>query len=317
MPNDAPANPLHRFLEQQGVCVLDGGIATTLEAYGYDLNDELWSARILLEAPGAIREVHQDFLAAGADCIATSSYQASLPGFRKRGLSDSEGESLLRLSSDLAVEARDSFWSDAANRRGRLRPLVAASVGPYGAYLADGSEYTGRYAVSDSGLREFHERRWQILASGDADLLACETIPSRREAAVLRALLNETPGIWAWMSFSCSDGERLSDGSRLVDAARDCDREPRVAAVGINCTAPALIPSLIAEARRGTAKPVIVYPNQGEPYDSRSKTWGPAAEPVDWSAAAATWARLGATGIGGCCRVGPHEIGQIRRQLVG
>ncbi|MDP2577254.1 MAG: homocysteine S-methyltransferase family protein, partial [Candidatus Palauibacterales bacterium] len=135
-------NPIEQFMRRQGVMVLDGGLATALEERGYDLDDELWSAKVLLEAPDAIRQVHLDFLAAGADCISTSTYQASLPGFRKRGLSDTAGAELLRRSIDLAVEARDMFWSEPSNRQDRIRPLVAASVGPYGAFLADGSEYT-------------------------------------------------------------------------------------------------------------------------------------------------------------------------------
>ncbi|MEE9534822.1 MAG: homocysteine S-methyltransferase, partial [Acidimicrobiia bacterium] len=187
-------NPIAGFVERQGIMMLDGGLATALEVRGYDLDDELWSAKVLLEAPDAIREVHLDFLAAGADCISTSTYQASLPGFRKRGLSDAKGVELLRRSVRLAVEARDAFWSEPSNRQGRLRPLVAASVGPYGAFLADGSEYTGRYDIDDDDLDAFHRSRWHVLADSQADLLACETIPSQREAGVLLQLLRETPG---------------------------------------------------------------------------------------------------------------------------
>jgi homocysteine S-methyltransferase len=304
------------FAQRQGIVVLDGGLATALEVRGYELDDDLWSAKILLEAPDAIRQVHLDFLAAGADCITTSTYQASLPGFRKRGLSDIEGVELLRRSVGLAVEARDVFWSECGGQRDRLRPLVAASVGPYGAFLADGSEYTGRYSIDDDDLHAFHQRRWHILAASQADLLACETIPSRREANVLLQLLREGPARWAWMSFSCRDEAHLSDGSRLVDVARDCDAEPRVAAVGINCTSPEFISPLITEVRKGTGKPVIVYPNSGERYDSEHRIWVGAPQQVDWEEASVEWARLGATGIGGCCRVGPREIARMRRQLV-
>ncbi len=311
-------NPIAGFVERQGIMMLDGGLATALEVRGYDLDDELWSAKVLLEAPDAIREVHVDFLSAGADCISTSTYQASLPGFRKRGLSDAKGVELLRHSVRLAVEARDAFWSEPNNRQGRLRPLVAASVGPYGAFLADGSEYTGRYGIDDDDLDAFHRSRWHVLADSQADLLACETIPSRREAGVLLQLLQETPGRWAWMSFSCRDGAHLSDGSPLVDVARACDAEPRIAAVGINCTSPEFIAPLITEVRQGTEKPVIVYPNSGDRYDATRRTWvaGPRPPLIDWGEASIEWVRLGATCVGGCCRVGPAEIGDMRRRLV-
>jgi homocysteine S-methyltransferase len=315
MPKTSSTNPLLGIIESQGFVVLDGGLATALESSGHDLNDELWSAKVLLEAPEAIRRVHLDFLRAGADCIATSSYQASLAGLRKRGLNEDEATRLLRLSVELALEARRSFWDEPANRRGRVRPLVAASVGPYGAFLADGSEYTGHYAVGERELRDFHESRWRILADGRADLLACETIPSRREAVVLIDLLRESADMWAWLSFSCADGKHLSDGSRLEDVARDCEGEARIAAVGINCTSPVFIASLIREVRKGTTKPIIVYPNRGERWDPKNKAWSAASEVVDWRRAAAKWVQLGAIGVGGCCRVGPEDIVEVRKGL--
>jgi homocysteine S-methyltransferase len=311
----SPDNPIAGFIEQQGLIVLDGGLATTLEARGCDLEDELWSARILLAAPELIRQVHLDFLAAGADCITTSSYQASLAGFRRRGLGDPEAAGLLRRSVELALEARRIFWSDRRRRSGRLRPLVAASVGPYGAFLADGSEYTGRYDLAEKGLREFHIERWRILAETPADLLACETIPSQVEAGVLLSLLEETPSRWAWLSFSCRNGTELCDGSRLAAVAQNCDAVPRVAAVGINCTPPEYIPSLIGEARRVTKKPILVYPNSGERYDTDRKMW--VGDPrVDWEEEAPAWRRAGAAGIGGCCRIGPDQIAKLRRRLI-
>lgn len=310
-------NPITAFVRHQGVMVLDGGLATALEARGFDLNDPLWSARLLLEAPDAIRAVHLDFLAAGADCITTASYQASLAGFRRRGLTDEEGEALLRLSVRLAVDARDEFWSDPANREERLRPLVAASVGPYGAFLADGSEYSGRYGVSDDELLAFHSDRWNLLAESEADLLACESIPSAQEAGVLLRLLRETPRRWAWMSFTCRDLTRLCDGSPMVDAARLCGAEERIAGVGVNCTSPAFIAGLIAEVRKGTDKPVVVYPNAGERYDAGQRAWQGGPPAVEWDAASEGWARLGAGAIGGCCRVTAADIRRIRLALLG
>jgi S-methylmethionine-dependent homocysteine/selenocysteine methylase len=200
--------------------VLDGGLATALESHGQDLADPLWSARVLLEAPDLVRRVHMDYLAAGADCIATVTYQATFEGFTRRGLTDAEAGEAFHLAVRLALEARDDFWSEAGNRQGRLRPLVAASVGPYGAFLADGSEYTGAYDLDEAGLTAFHRRRWNLLAGSGVDLLACETIPSLVEARALLGLLSETAGRWAWLSFQCRDEARLADGTPLVEAVR-------------------------------------------------------------------------------------------------
>ena len=248
-------NPIAAFVRAKGPMVLDGGLATTLEAHGQDLNDPLWSAKILISDPEAIRRVHLEFLRAGADCIISASYQATVRGFRIFGMSEWEAVELLRLSVTLAIEARDEFWNDPANQMGRREPMVAASIGPYGAALADGSEYSGHYDIGEDELVDFHRPRWQILAETKADLFACETIPSRREGKALLRLLEETRGAWAWMSFSCQDGQRLSNGSTMLDMARDCDGVDRVAAVGVNCTAPRYIAELLDEAREFLAAP--------------------------------------------------------------
>ncbi len=309
-------SPFEEFQARQGATILDGGLATSLEALGYDLDDDLWSAKILLEDPDAIRRVHTAFLLAGADCVTTGTYQASIPGFVARGLTHESAVELLGQAVGLAVEARDAFWSDTDDRDRRLRPLVAASVGPYGAYRADGSEYTGEYGVSDVELFGFHEKRWRILASSAADLLACETIPSLREAEVLLELLRLTPDRWAWMSFTCRDGERLSDGSPLAEAARICGAVARVAAVGINCTRPEHVPELISVVRHATDKPIIVYPNAGGRYDAERKSWEGDPPRHDWPALAAQWRDLGATIIGGCCRVRPEDISLMRGRVL-
>lgn len=314
MPSEE--NPILDLVGRQGIMILDGGLATAMEARGCDLNDELWSAKILLEDPDLIREVCLDYLRAGADCIATASYQASLQGFRKRGLDDRQGRDLVTLSVRLALEARDLFWAEPSNRVGREKPLVAASVGPYGAYLADGSEYTGLYEISDSELYEFHRERWHLLSGAGPDLMACETIPSLRETEVLLRLLRETPDRWAWLSFSCRDEELLCDGSPLRDAAAACDAEPGVAAVGVNCVPPERVVPLIGELRKGTEKPILAYPNLGEAWDATTKVWRASPSAVAWEELAPEWVRQGASGVGGCCRVGPERITEIRRWLV-
>ncbi len=314
-------NPITPFLERQGVVVLDGGLATELEARGFDLRDELWSAQVLLEQPEAIRRLHLDYLEAGADCVIGASYQATLEGFGRRGIERGQAEELLRRSVRLALEARDDFWSRRADRRGRLEPLVAASVGPYGAFLADGSEYTGEYGLDEAALAAFHRRRFEVLAAAGADLLACETIPSLLEARALARLLEEVPGPPAWLSFCCRDDHRLSDGSDLAAVAAELDGSERIVAFGVNCTAPRHLPGLIARLRGATDKPIAVYPNSGEVWDGSEKRWLVETDEVrragDFAAASAGWRAAGARLIGGCCRTGPREVRAIRSRLLG
>lgn len=309
-------DPVRPFLERQGALVVDGGLATELEARGYDLSDELWSARLLRDDPEAIRQVHLDYLQAGADVIISASYQATVRGFMRRDMSEAEAEGLIRRSVALAREARDAFWEEGARRHGQLRPLVAASVGPYGAYLADGSEYMGDYGLDEEELVAFHRRRWHVLAESAPDLMACETIPSAVEARALSRLLRETPEMPAWFSFSCSDGRHLNDGTLFVDSVRRLDSLEQVVAIGVNCTAPRYIAELAAAARAVTEKPVIVYPNSGERYDAEAKVWRGESVPADFAQQSRSWNLAGAKLIGGCCRTGPQHIEEIRKMVV-
>ncbi len=306
----ATANPITPFLQRQGALILDGGLATELERRGCDLSDELWSARLLRDDPDLIRQVHRDYYWAGADCCTSASYQATIPGFMGRGLSAEAARDLIRLSVRLVAEARDAFWAVQSDSR-RLRPIVAASVGPYGAFLADGSEYTGIYDLDEAGLLAFHRERWRILADSGADVLACETIPSLAEARALLRLLEDTPGAYAWFSFSCRDDARISDGTPIAECAALLAGHERVAAVGINCTPPRFIPDLIRAVVAATDKPVIVYPNSGETYDPITKRWLGEAIPAEFGTYSREWRKLGAGLIGGCCRTTPDHIRQI------
>jgi homocysteine S-methyltransferase len=304
------------FLATQRVMILDGGLATELEEKGCDLDDDLWSARVLIEEPERVKEVHLDFLNAGSDCIVTSSYQATVRGFVQHGLSAAEATQLILGSVDLAVEARDEFWSNPGNRQGRLRPVVAAGIGPYGAYLADGSEFRGDYDLSVDELYDFHQPRWEILASSSADLMACETIPSGPEAAALKRLIAEIPQKEAWVSFTCPTISEISDGSDLRSIAADLSELNNVAAIGVNCTAPSLIPDLIATLKDASDKPIIVYPNSGEVWDQGSRYWLPGDPELDLATEAQVWHHLGAQLIGGCCRTTPKYIRRLRQLLI-
>lgn len=307
-------NLIGPFLDFQGLLVVDGGLATELEWRGYDLRDPLWSARLLLEEPNAIQQVHTDYLWAGADCIIAASYQATLPGLMARGLSEDEAADLLRLAVKLARTARDTFW-EAQGHGERLRPLVAASIGPYGAYLANGAEYTGDYDLDTAGLVAWHRARWHILANSGADLLACETCPSYSELEAYCELLAEMPQIPAWVSFTARDGRHISDGTPIADCAARLHDIPDVVAVGVNCTPPRLMPELIAAIQAATDKCIIVYPNSGERYDPVEKVWRGESDPSTYGTMCREWRKLGAVLIGGCCRTRPSHIRQIRDRV--
>lgn len=307
------SNPFSPLLTNQGFVVLDGAMATELEARGAELRDRLWSARLLLENPALVEAVHADYFAAGADVAITASYQASFAGFGARGLAAEQAADLMRLSVRLAQQARDRFLASPA-AAGRVRPLVAASVGPYGAFLADGSEYRGDYGLSVAELMEWHRPRLAVLAASGADLLACETIPSLDEGEALVRLLEEFDAP-AWLSFSCRDGAHLNHGEPVRAAAALADACAQVLAVGVNCTAPRFVEELVERAGVATQKPLLCYPNSGEAWDAAARCWVEGTGETDFGAAARHWYGAGARLIGGCCRTGPRDIRAIRAAL--
>jgi homocysteine S-methyltransferase len=319
-------NPLTPFLADGGHLVLDGALATELERRGADLKDPLWSARVLLEQPALIEAVHRDYFEAGADVATTASYQASFEGFAARGLSPDEAAALMRRAVELAVRARDAFWSDWGAPagetlwRGRRRPLVAASVGPWGAMKADGSEYRG-YAgtgMDVAALMDFHRPRLAVLARTGADLLACETLPGLDEGLALARLIDELrtqpglAGLGGWFAFSCRDAAHVSQGERFADVAAALSGFAGVWALGVNCSAPAHVGALLAAARAVSDVPLLAYPNAGETWDAVAKVWRGDAHAPTLADHAAAWGAAGAVMLGGCCRTTPADIAALR-----
>ncbi|MFF3848910.1 homocysteine S-methyltransferase [Streptomyces sp. NPDC002328] len=309
MTSDTPspsAQPLAEALVS-GAVVLDGGMSNQLESAGHDLSDELWSARLLAERPEAITEAHLAYFEAGANVAITSSYQATFEGFAKRGIDRAEAARLLALSVELARDAARQ-----AQKKGVAHPLwVAASVGPYGAMLADGSEYRGRYGLTVEELERFHRPRVEVLAAAAPDVLALETVPDAEEAeALLRAVRGL--GVPTWLSYSVA-GDRTRAGQPLEEAfalAADVDE---VIAVGVNCCAPEDVEGAVATAARVTGKPVVVYPNSGEAWDAEARAWNGRSSFAPEQVRG--WRESGARLIGGCCRVGPEAITSIARTL--
>lgn len=282
--------------------VLDGGLATELEARGHDLSDALWSARLLRDAPEEIVAAHVAFFEAGADVAITASYQASFTGFAAHGIEPDDAAVLMERSVELADRARQRFTD------GRRR-WVAASVGPYGAVLADGSEYRGRYGLSPRRLRQLHQPRVEVLADAGPDLLALETIPDVDEAVGLLETVAEV-GIPAWLTYTI-DGDRTRAGQPLEEAFAALAGSDHLIAVGVNCCSPDDVVGAVVVAREVTGKPVIVYPNSGEAWAAESGTWSGGARFS--GEVAAGWYDLGATAVGGCCRVRPTDIAVLAR----
>ncbi|KAG0583725.1 hypothetical protein M758_3G158100 [Ceratodon purpureus] len=322
-------NTVTELLKQAGGCVAtDGGFATQLERHGADINDPLWSALCLITMPDLIRTVHREYLEAGAGVISTASYQATIQGFQSRGLSVKEAEDLLQTSVRIAREERDRFWKEyqmkvhagTAQAGSYQRALVGASIGSYGAYLADGSEYSGDYGPSMTveKLKDFHRRRLVVLADAGPDLLALETIPCKLETQAIVELLDEEKlRIPAWVSFNSKDGVNVVSGDSLTDCVALVDKCTRVVAVGINCTPPRFILDLIRAARKVTNKPIVVYPNSGEHYDPVIKQWveSTGITDTDFVSYVHEWRKAGAQLIGGCCRTTPNTIGAISKTL--
>lgn len=300
-------NPIASNLSAFPLLILDGAFATELERRGCNINDELWSAKILFEQPDMIKQVHTDYFSAGADFAITASYQATLEGFMRKGFNQEEAAKLIALSVTLAKEARDDFWSQQASPS-RPKPLVAASVGPYGAFLADGSEYRGDYTLDEAELAEFHRERLRLLIEAEPDVLACETIPCLKEAKALVSLLKDYPHMYAWFSFSAKDATHISSGETIAECAAWLNEHPQVAAIGINCTPPQYIPSLISQITAHSTKPVLVYPNSGEEYDAVNKVWLGCSTGGTFGDSARRWHEKGARLIGGCCRTTPQDI---------
>jgi homocysteine S-methyltransferase len=285
--------------------LLDGGLSNELERQGCDLNQKLWSAKLLESNPEAIILAHLAYLESGAQCLITSSYQATLPGFMAIGYDKPSASGLILKSVQLAEEARNRFLS--ANPHA-FKPLIAASIGPYGAYLANGSEYRGDYDLTDQELSDFHEPRINLLATTTADILACETIPSFQEAKVLSGLL-EKINKPAWVSFSCKDGKHISDGTPIEKCAAFFSSHPAVFAIGVNCTSPEFISELIRSIKTKSGnKKIVVYPNSGAVYHAESKTWSGLSDVSSCELMVKEWMDLGADIIGGCCGIGPHQI---------
>lgn len=310
-------NFIKDILEKQKAIILDGALGTFMQIKGYDVNDSLWSAKFLDENPDVIANIHKEYLEVGSDCIITSSYQASVEGFLKKGFSEKRAEELLRLSIKIAKRARDEFWENLENKDNRIKPLVAASIGPYGAFLADGSEYSGDYKISDDELINFHKNRLDIILDEKPDLIACETMPSFKEVKTLCELLKEYPKTSNWITFSAKNDSFTNAGDDIISSMKYLENQNHIDAIGINCTAPQYISSLIEKIKSVSNKPIVVYPNGGSKYNPITKKWEKGeVSATEFAKMAYLWYKNGASIIGGCCETEAKEIKLIREYIL-
>lgn len=309
-------NIFEQILLKQKAIIIDGALGTQIQKNGHNVTDLLWSAKFLDENPQVIKDVHTQYLEAGADILITSSYQASIEGFLKKGFSEEKAIELLKLSINIAKETRDEFFKN-SNQVNRIKPLVAASIGPYGAYLADGSEYSGNYNISNDELKKFHKRRLEILIQTKPDIYACETIPSLNEAKILCELLEEFNLTNSWITFSAKDENYTNAGDEIVEAVKFLEKSSVLGAIGINCTAPQYLPKLIENIKLHSSKAIVVYPNGGSKYNPLTKKWEKGEiTPIEFAKLSHLWFTKGANIIGGCCETGPEEIKEIRKLLL-
>ncbi len=291
----------------ESIHVIDGGLATELEYAGARIDGPLWSAHVLEDEPEKLLAVHRAYIQAGAECIASCSYQVSRMGYAEVGLTAEQADGALLRSVELARRA----VAESPERR----VLVAGSLGPYGAALHNGGEYNGNYDCSYDDLVRFHRERIEVFAqaTGDQapDLLAFETFPSLEEARAVGEAMARWPELRAWFSFSCRDEKHVSHGERVADCATLVASFPQTVAIGVNCIPPKWVPALIAELQAGSDKPIVVYPNSGEGWDAARRSWTGVTDPGDFGASAAEWFRAGAQMVGGCCRTRPAHIRKV------
>ena len=300
------------MLDKQGFILLDGALATELERRGSKLNTSLWSAEILIKNPKLIQQVHLDYFLAGADVATTSSYQISDEGLEEAGLSTIDASKLVKRSVELAMKAKLDVNAQQPGRK----LIVAGSVGPYGAYLANGAEYRGDYQLSEDQFKAFHRPRIRALIEAGVDILAFETIPSFPETLALRNMLSEFPDARAWFSFTLKDSSHISDGTSLRQITEALDSSKQIIAIGVNCVPPELAVETLQVLAGLTKKPLVAYPNSGESYNASTKSWDDRRkEKSDLATLAPKWLSAGAKFIGGCCRTTPAQIRNVRRAL--
>ncbi|ULG74649.1 homocysteine S-methyltransferase [Macrococcus brunensis] len=286
----------------QEIILLDGGFGTTVEQFGYDVNHPLWSSNLIESNPEAVYQVHQAFVDAGAEIILTNTYQAAIQSFINMGLNYQDARNYLKKAVEIA------------RRAAKENTIIAGSLGPYGAMLGNGAEYTGDYIISEQDYIDYHKERLDILIEAGISVFAFETIPNLEEIKAVKKLLEEYEEIEAWLSVTLNDSTHLSDGTQLDEVIETVNAIPNVLAFGINCTSIKVIDEAVDKLIKQSSKDIILYPNGGRKYDASNKVWI-GDEEQSLLEAAVRWKDKGVKFIGGCCQVGPDDIKELKASL--
>ena len=290
---------------QKKIKLLDGSLSYPLEKKGYNLNKKLWTGDALINKPNAIKKVHKDYLDAGADFISTSTYQMSYKVLKEMGYDINDIKGIFKRSVNLVEQA-------IAETNTKREIKIVGSYGPYGASLADGSEFTGKYNTSDKIIMDYHQENMNIIKDLDIDIILYETIPCLREIEILSKLVEEYEKE-VWVSFTCNKDLEFRDGSSIIKACKILSSKKNISTIGMNCFSPLLAKEALKKLKENSSKKILIYPNSGEIYNNKDKDWY-GENFFDYSMIK-KWLALSPDIIGGCCRVGPDEINNMRKEI--
>jgi homocysteine S-methyltransferase len=285
--------------------LLDGSMSFPMEHLGYNLKNKLWTGMALISDPDIIKNIHKDYINAGADYISTSTYQVSYDRLKNMGYQSSEIKKVFQKSVDLVKEAIKESGS-------KKEIKIVGSFGPFASYDPNASEYVGKYNSTDDEIKNFHLNNINIIEETDLDIILYETIPCLREIKVLSKVLSQT-NKEIWISITCNENIEFRDGSSFKEACKIISQIEQITTLGINCFSPLLVEKALKELKKYSNKKTLVYPNSGEQYNPKVKYWSGKNEFNNLMIK--NWLSLSPDIIGGCCRVGYNNIKKMREEI--
>jgi homocysteine S-methyltransferase len=285
--------------------LLDGSMSFPLEQLGYNLKNKLWTGMALISDPDIIKNIHKDYINAGADYISTSTYQVSYDRLQNMGYQSSEIKKVFQKSVDIVKEA-------IKESRSKKEIKIVGSFGPFASYDPNASEYVGKYNSTDDEIKNFHLNNINIIEETDLDIILYETIPCIREIKILSKILSQT-NKEIWISITCNENIEFRDGSSFKEACKIISQIDQITTLGINCFSPLLVEKALKKLKKYSNKKTLVYPNSGEKYNPKDKYWSGKNEFNNLMIK--NWLSLSPDIIGGCCRVGYNNIKKMREEI--